>query len=79
MLSVPYAIKVDDVYCNHCNEDELYMDLNEEPSQYKIGAMCHSCDRDYGVLDRVSRTEVDHMDEVWEYAEEQVRNTSSKQ
>ena len=49
------------------------MDLKEEPSLYKIGAMCHDCDREYGVVDRVPRTDVDHMDEVWEVAEAAVQ------
>lgn len=50
------------------------MDLEEEPSLYKVGAMCGDCDRDYGIVDRVSRTDVDHMDEAWETAETAVQD-----
>ena len=52
-----------------CDEEEIYVDLKEEPSIYKVGAMCYGCDRDYGVLDRVPRSSIDHVDEVWEQAE----------
>lgn len=61
--------KVDDVYCRDCGEENIYIDVKEEPSLYKIGAMCDGCDRDYGVLNYVSRTDIDHMEEVWEEAE----------
>lgn len=59
-----YSVKVDEVYCRDCGDEEVFMDVKEEPSLYKIGAYCHGCDHDYGVLDHVSRSEVDHMDEV---------------
>lgn len=64
---------MDDTYCWDCGEEAIYLDLKEEPSLYKIGATCGDCDRDYGVVDRVSRTDVAHMDEVWETAEAAVQ------
>ena len=67
---MPYSVKADGVACRDCGEDEIYMDVKEEPSLYKVGAFCQGCDRDYGVLDYVSQSEVDHQDEGWEYAEE---------
>ncbi|WP_207587184.1 hypothetical protein [Halomontanus rarus] len=70
---MPIAIKVDEAYCRDCDEDEIYMDLKEEPRLYKVGAVCDGCDRDYGVLDRVSRSDIDHVDEAWEQAEDIVR------
>lgn len=68
-----YSVKVDDVYCRDCDDEEVYMDVKEEPGLYKIGAYCHGCDHDYGVLDHVPRSDVDHMDEVWSEAEETVQ------
>jgi len=70
---MPYSIKVEDAVCRYCGDDDIYMDVKEEPSLYKVGAYCHSCDRDYGVLDHVSRNDVDHMDEVWAEAETYVQ------
>jgi len=70
---VGYSVKVDEVYCRDCGDEEVYMDVKEEPRLYKIGAYCHGCDHDYGVLDHVSRSDVDHMDEVWSEAEETVQ------
>jgi hypothetical protein len=67
------AVKLEDAYCLDCDEDELYMDVKEEPSVYKVGAICHGCDRDYGVLESVPRNEIDHLDELWAEAEEVVR------
>lgn len=64
--------QAEDTYCNECEEEEIYMDVKEEPSVYKVGAYCHGCDWDYGVLKRVQRSEVGHMDEVYEKAEEAV-------
>jgi hypothetical protein len=48
------------------------MDVKEEPRVYKIGAICHGCDYDYGVLTRVQRKDVDHIDDVYEVGEERV-------
>lgn len=67
------AVYVEDAYCRDCGEDEIYMDLKEEPSLYKVGAFCDGCDRDYGVIDRVPLSEISHQDEAWEEAEEYVR------
>jgi len=69
-----YSVKVDDASCRDCGDDEIYMDVKKEPGLYKIGAFCHGCDRDYGVLDYVSRSGIDHDDEVWEEAEEFVQH-----
>lgn len=71
---MPTAFHVEDAYCRDCNEDEIYMDVKEEPAAYKIGARCNGCDHDYGVLERVGRSDMDHMDEVWEQAESAVQD-----
>lgn len=67
------VVKLEDAYCLDCEEDEVYVDVKEEPSAYKIGAMCNGCDRDYGVLGSLPRGEIDHLDEVWAEAEDMVR------
>lgn len=46
--------------------------VKEEPSLYKVGAYCHGCEHDYGVLEYVSRGEVDNVNEVWEESSEAV-------
>lgn len=46
--------------------------MKEEPSLYKVGAYCHGCEHDYGVLEYVSRGEVDNVNEVWEESSEAV-------
>lgn len=69
-----YAAKTDDAYCRDCDAEEIYTDLKEEPSVYKVGAYCHGCDRDYGVLGRISRSDITHTDEAWEQADELVRS-----
>jgi len=61
-----------DVACRECDADQVYMDVKEEPRVYKIGAICHGCDYDYGVLTRVQRKDVDHIDDVYEVGEERV-------
>lgn len=66
-------VKVDDAFCGDCDEAEIYLDVKEEPSIYKVGATCEGCDRDYGVLGRIPRTEISHLDEVGERAEEIVQ------
>lgn len=66
------AVRLDDVDCRECSLDEVYMDVKEEPSVYKIGAYCHGCDYDYGVLTRVSRSDVDHIDEAYDIGEESI-------
>ena len=48
------------------------MDVKEEPGVYKIGAYCESCNHDYGVLHRVSRSETEKMDEIYELGEESI-------
>ena len=63
------SVEVDDAYCRDCGDDAIYMDVKEEPSLYKIGAYCHSCNLDYGVVEYVPRGDVDHMDEAWSEAE----------
>lgn len=70
---MPTAFHVEDAYCHDCDEEQIYTDVKEEPTIYKIGARCNGCDRDYGVLERVSRSDVDHTDEVWERAEDAVQ------
>jgi hypothetical protein len=47
--------------------------VKEEPSVYKVGAFCDGCSRDYGVLDSVPRSEIDHLDELWTEAEDVAR------
>lgn len=49
------------------------MDVKEEPGSYKVGAQCFDCGHDYGVLDRIPRQEFRHVDEVYETAEESIR------
>lgn len=56
------AVKLEDAYCLDCDEDEVYVDVKERPSAYKVGAVCDGCDRDYGVLDSVPWSEIDHLD-----------------
>lgn len=67
------AFHVEDAYCRDCDSEEIFTDVKEEPAVYKIGARCSGCDRDYGVLDRINRSDVDHTDEVWEQAESVVQ------
>ena len=67
-----FSVKVDDTYCRMCGDEDIYMDLKEEPSLYKVGASCHSCEYDYGVLDCIDRTDIDHTDDVWAMAEDSV-------
>jgi hypothetical protein len=67
------AIKLEDAYCLDCEEDEIYVDVKEEPSVYKVGAVCDGCSRDYGVLDSVPRSEINHLDELWAEAEDIAR------
>ena len=66
------GVRVEEVECGECNSEEVYLDVKEEPSVYKVGAYCSGCDYDYGVLTRVSRSEVENVDEVFEVGEESV-------
>lgn len=54
------------------------MDLKEEPSLYKVGAYCHSCDQDYGVIDTILRNGINHSDDAWEQAEDVVEGFSNR-
>lgn len=67
------SVKLEDAYCLDCDEDEIYVDAREELSAYKVGAVCDSCDREYGVLDSFPQSEIDNLDELWAEAEETVR------
>lgn len=60
-----FGRKVDGVDCRECYSEEVYLDVKEEPSVYKLGAYCTGCDHDYGVLTRVSRSEIGNVDEVF--------------
>lgn len=71
---VTYSVKVTDSYCRDCGDEEVYMDVKEEPGLYKVGAYCQGCDHDYGVLEYISRDDVDHVDEVWSEAESVVHS-----
>ena len=64
--------RIDNLNCLECSEEEVYMDVKEEPGVYKIGAYCESCNHDYGVLHRVSRSETEKMDEIYELGEESI-------
>jgi hypothetical protein len=64
---------LDDVDCRYCLEREVYMDVKEEPTLYKIGAECHGCGHDYGVITRVSRSDIEHLDQVFEQGEESIK------
>lgn len=66
------AFHLEDLECDECGSEEIYMDVKEEPSVYKVGARCNGCQRDYGVLHRVSRSDADHIDEVYELGEKSV-------
>lgn len=57
-------------------EQEVKIDLKEEPSLYKVGASCKACKRDLGVVGRVFRSDVSHEDEVYERADAIVRGLS---
>lgn len=65
------ATLIDDVDCRECGEEDVYMDVKEEPTSYKIGAYCHNCNHDYGVVTKVSRTTA-HIDEIYEIGEETI-------
>jgi predicted transcriptional regulator len=71
---MPFAVKVDGAACPECGAEDMYRDLKEEPSLYKVGASCRSCQRDFGVIGRVFRSDVDHTDELDERAEALVRD-----
>jgi len=49
------------------------MDVKEEPTLYKVGAECNGCGYDYGVIDRIPRSQVDHLDELYVQGEDLVR------
>jgi hypothetical protein len=66
--------KLDDVGCRYCFEDEIYMDVKEEPSLYKVGVECDGCGYDYGVIDRIPQSQVGYLDELYEQAEGSVRD-----
>jgi len=68
------ATKVDGVACPACGAEDVYRDVTAEASLYKVGASCHSCQRDFGVVGRVFRSDVDHRDEVGKRAEALVRD-----
>jgi hypothetical protein len=36
------------VTCRYCATDAVAMDVKEEPSVYKVGAVCHAYDRNFG-------------------------------
>lgn len=65
---------LDDLDCLDCGEEDIYMDSKEEPSLYKFGAFCDSCDRDYGVITRVSLSDISSTDEIYEVGEQEVRD-----
>lgn len=71
------ASSVDGVDCRDCGTEAVYMDVKEEPRSYKVGASCHTCGYDYGVLTRISRSEVDHVDEVYELGERSITDILS--
>ena len=64
--------KIDDLDCSKCYSEEVYLDVKEEVSLYKIGAYCDSCDYDYGFLTRIPQSEVEAVDEVYSMGEEAV-------
>lgn len=68
------ATLVDGVTCPACSAEEVYRDVKEEPSLWKVGASCRACNRDFGVIGRVFRSDVAHLDEVYERANELVLN-----
>lgn len=70
------AVKVDGVQCPECGEADVYRDVKEEPSLWKVGASCKACNRDLGVVGRVFRSDVEYLDEVFERADELVRGLS---
>lgn len=47
------------------------MNLEKEPTMYKVGAYCGICNHDYGVLERVKRSGISG-DEVFEHAEDEI-------
>lgn len=67
------AYHLEDVECGECGVEEVYMDLKDEPSVYKIGARCGGCQHDYGVLSRVQRSEISHIEEVYEQGEDSIK------
>lgn len=68
------ARKLADVTCRDCGGEEVYLDVKEDPSVYEVGAVCHGCDCDYGVLSRIQRADVNHTDEMYEEGEDAVRH-----
>jgi len=67
------ARTLEDVTCRYCATDAVAMDVKEEPSLYKVGARCVTCDYDYGVIKRVPRADINAVDEVYAIGEESVR------
>lgn len=64
------GVRVEDAECWECFSEEVYLDVKEESSSYKIGAYCSGCDYDYGVITRVSRSSIEEVDDVFEIGEE---------
>jgi hypothetical protein len=65
--------RIDEVNCRYCLEEQVYMDVKEEPTLYKIGAECNGCGHDYGVINKVPRSEIGYVDQVFEEGEESIR------
>lgn len=64
---------VNDSDCRYCGKESVYMDVKEEPTLYKVGAQCVECSHDYGVVKRISRSEIDRVDDVYELGEDRVK------
>lgn len=56
----------------HCGEEGISYGTKEEPSIWKVYADCSECGREVKV-GRVRQSDIDHIDEVGEKAEELVR------
>lgn len=71
---LPTTFHLEDAYCRDCDEDEIYIAGKEEPAVYRTGEMDGGCDCDYDVFDRISWSEGDQTNEVWEQTEAPVQD-----
>lgn len=71
---MPLVLRVDGAVCPECGTAAVCADVVEEATGFKVGATCGGCGRDFGVLTRISRSDVDTVDAAHDRAEQVVRD-----
>ena len=56
--------------CPECQDEAVWLDDKQDVSIIKIGAMCASCYRDFGVIKYVKLADIDSYDEITELGTE---------